>query len=525
MLKRLKSLFTLKNIILVTLLILFVMFLRWNSIGTPFERDEGDYAYGAWMMRQGGLPYEDIFLQKPPMIVYTYYLGQLVDPIGIVSPRILAMIFSILTALFVGLITKKYFGKNAGWASVFIFSALIASPLNSSLAANTEVFMILPLMVFVYLYVYFNKSKNMPVWFIAGIMASLTLLYKPIAPYIIAFIVFVWLYELYKAKIDFKGLFLKLFLFVIGGLLTLALVSLPFILRDGGKELWEQAVVFNSLYIKHWGFGLDAIVHQMGRLFKNYWLLFILTVYFFAKKPKKWWLFAGFLFFTILGVYQSSIYHYYNLVVPFWVIIVSGSLAFLTKEGVVKKYLSENRMIWLTFIVLAFILYPVRAQFGLTPQKLSIYIYGIYNPFSESPIVSERLRDITEKDDCVYIAGSETQILFYAKRKSCTHLVISYPFIIKTPFREIYQNESIEDLKASPPEAIVVSRRQHSGFWEEGAPKNMLNYLEELIKDDYYVVGGYVWVPKGGYWLEPLPEDEIVNSSLILYKRIDKSEE
>jgi len=512
-----------KDWVLFFVLLFFVIFLRWNSIGTPFERDEGDYAYSAWIMRQGGLPYEDIFLQKPPLISYTYLAGQLVDPIGIVSPRILAAVFSILTALFVGLIARKYFGKGAGWIAAFIFSALIASPINSSLAANTEIFMILPLMVLVFLYSYFNKSDSKLVWFLAGVMASLTLLYKPIAPYVIAFITIVWLWDLYKQKMGFVGIFVRLCLFIFGGLLTAAIALLPFLIRDGGKELWEQVIVFNSLYIKHWGFSLDGFFHQMGRLLKNYWFLFILTIYFFAKKPRKSWLFAGFLFFSILGVYQSSIYHYYNLVVPFWILTITGAVVFLSREKQVIRYLGENRTIWLTFIVLASILWPVRSQFGKTPQQLSVYIYGIYNPFFESPIVANRLREITEKDDCVFIAGSETQILFYAKRKSCTHLVISYPFIIKTPFRQTYQQEAIEDLKASPPEAIVVSRRQHSGFWEEGAPRDMLDYLGEML-NDYYVVGGYIWIPSGGYWLEPLPEEEIVNSSLILYKRIEHNE-
>src|SRR2546426_528063 len=59
-------------------LVLTVLFLavRWNTFAAPFERDEGEYAYAAWLMRQGILPYENSFMQKPPMVIYTYLAGQ-----------------------------------------------------------------------------------------------------------------------------------------------------------------------------------------------------------------------------------------------------------------------------------------------------------------------------------------------------------------------------------------------------------------------------------------------------------------
>jgi len=68
--KKIKS----KDLIyLAALLILFVA-LRFNSFSAPFERDEGEYAYSAWIMRNGSMPYKNAFLQKPPLIIYTYSL-------------------------------------------------------------------------------------------------------------------------------------------------------------------------------------------------------------------------------------------------------------------------------------------------------------------------------------------------------------------------------------------------------------------------------------------------------------------
>lgn len=38
--------------------------LEWNWFAMPFERDEGEYAYGAWLLREGGVPYRDSFSES-----------------------------------------------------------------------------------------------------------------------------------------------------------------------------------------------------------------------------------------------------------------------------------------------------------------------------------------------------------------------------------------------------------------------------------------------------------------------------
>lgn len=62
---------------------IFCLFAGWlwllcfNTIASPFQRDEGEYAYSAQLLREGGVPYKEAFMQKPPMIIYTYYLAKL----------------------------------------------------------------------------------------------------------------------------------------------------------------------------------------------------------------------------------------------------------------------------------------------------------------------------------------------------------------------------------------------------------------------------------------------------------------
>ena len=48
--------------------------LRAPFLSLPLERDEGEYAYVAWRMLEGEVPYRDAFDQKPPG-VFLAYLG------------------------------------------------------------------------------------------------------------------------------------------------------------------------------------------------------------------------------------------------------------------------------------------------------------------------------------------------------------------------------------------------------------------------------------------------------------------
>ena len=74
-------------------------------------------------------------------------------------------------------------------------------------------------------------------------------------------------------------------------------------------------------------------------------------------------------------------------------------------------------------------------------------------------------------------------------------------------------------MEKNKPDAIVVSQRVHSGLWNEGSPEIFITYLDDLITNDYTIVGGYVWVEGQGVWLEPLDEELIQNASLLLLNK------
>src|SRR5262245_53745671 len=134
-----------RNLSIALLLLLFFA-VRWNSFTAPFERDEGEYAYSAWLMRQSILPYENAFMQKPPMILYAYLAGQSVVGDSLWVPRALAALFLAGATVCLALFARKELGKGADLTVAWLATPMLVLPSLVPFAANTESFMLLPLM-------------------------------------------------------------------------------------------------------------------------------------------------------------------------------------------------------------------------------------------------------------------------------------------------------------------------------------------------------------------------------------------
>ncbi len=141
------------------------------------------------------------------------------------------------------------------------------------------------------------------------------------------------------------------------------------------------------------------------------------------------------------------------------------------------------------------------------------------NPFMESVPVARRVAELTSPSDYVYVAGSEPEILAYAQRLSPTRFVIAYPLMIPTPLAQGFQLEAIRDLEHRPPSVIVLARSNTSWMTQPGSPRTLFNYLGPLMASHYQRIGGFLFDGPTGHWTEPLPDQDLTRSSLVLFKR------
>lgn len=505
-----------KKVIFIIIISLVLLIVRWNSFTTPFERDEGEYAYSAWIMRQGIMPYENSFLQKPPMIIYTYMFSQLLFGHNLWGPRLFAFVFIIFSSLLIYQISLIQFNKSAALISSALFLFLVSSPFNASLAANTEVFMLLPMLAVFFVFVKKGTGLKITDIIMISFSAVTAILYKPICVYLLIFLFTSWAINIYKRH-GISRLIYFVTVSVLSSVATLFVWISPFLITGSVGGLWEQAVVFNSMYVKYWGWGFGNFIHNLSFIWPSFWPIYFLVIAFFVFTNKHKHIYLGLILTSIFAVYQTSIRHYYLILMPFLSITASYALVKISNLMIVRKTLKSFSLLTPTLFVVFIFIWPVKNQFALTPEQLSIYIYGTVNPFTESKIISDEVVKITGKNDCIYVAGSEPQIYFYAQRVSCTKFNISYPINLDTPSRDLYQKQIKAELETNPPKVIVVSNREESGFWDEKAPQYFIDYFKNLL-NDYRLVGGYIWDGGKGYYTQNISPEEINNASLIVYK-------
>lgn len=508
-----------KNIILAIVFVIYFLSFRYNSFTAPFERDEGEYAYSAWIMRQGIMPYENSFMQKPPMIIYTYALGQVFDPEGIVSPRILSSLFILVTTILLGLISNKKFGSPWGWITMFLVTPMIMLPINAPFAANTEHFLTTPLVGVIAIYYLVKDKYKLWHFIVAGILSAISLMYKPIGLPVFILVYLVWIFKIYKTG-GFRLLIKNVLVTALSFGVTMFAILLPFILTNTLSKLLESAFFYNLSYTDFEGFGFSNFVNFMFvKYLKVYWPIYVFTFFSVFKRSGSWWIWTGLFFCSLLSVYSSPMGHYYIMVMPFWALLaISGMKNILEMTKNAEKY--ANDRIWgLLVLTLVIVIYPFRMQFGLTPDELSLWIYGTVNPFKDAYVVSQEIAKITKGDDYIFVAGSEPEIYFYSKRLSPTRFVITYPLNITSKYREEYQTELVNDLKSNPPKIIAVSNMEHSGLWNEGSPRIFIDYLLNILKTEYNLQGGYLKFNDKGAWVTNLEKNELINTSLLVYIR------
>jgi hypothetical protein len=163
------------------------------------------------------------------------------------------------------------------------------------------------------------------------------------------------------------------------------------------------------------------------------------------------------------------------------------------------------------------LLRPDVAWLICSPARFVEVKYAGY-PFSAAQIAAKRVDELSSGNDFVYVAGSEPEIIYYARRFSPTRFITSYALMMPTPFTQNYQQEAIQDLLTRPPYLIVYVNSSASWMRQETTPPEFFAFLNKFMSENYERIGGYVTDGMNGRWIEPFTDKELADSSLILFK-------
>jgi hypothetical protein len=433
----------------------------------PLERDEGEYAYIAQHWLAGGfVPYRDAFDQKPPGVFAAYAAAFVVAGESVRGIRIFHLAWMAATALLVGRLGARVAGPLAGAFAAFAFAALGASPALLGATANTEMFLLLPMLASLLACLRARENGGLGLFLAAGALAGATVLFKQVAA---LFVLFALGLALRRPDAGAPGAPTRArvgIAFAAGVALTLTPVVLGFAAAGGLGAFLDAAVLHNLGYSTAVPVaqGLSNLARELARQagsFAPVWLLAGLSLATpLALDRERRGLLGGWLAVCFAALSVGFYYreHYFVLALPPLCVLAGAGAA-----GVLRRTAGVGPAPALAagLALLAGIAAPPalanRWTWTEDPVGISRRLYG-RNPFPESPEVARLVRDACPPGERVLVLGSEPQILFHAGRRSATRYIITYPLAGSDARASLRQKEAIDELRAAPPACVVIVR-------------------------------------------------------------------
>lgn len=232
--------------LLVLCLLPILLFLP--AMGAPFERDEGAYATIAQGVLDGKVPYRDLFDNKPPLIYGWYALSFALFGESVWAPRILASALLSLTTLAVFGQAKLVMPRGVAYTAAAVFALSTGLPWVA-LHANTEAYMLLPLVTSLIAFTLGVRSGRLW-WFVAcGALGGLAVMTKQVAMWnvlALAVVAASW------RPPDAGSLIVRFrpaLCIIAGAAAAISLVALPFLLNGSADDLVYANLSYNWLYV------------------------------------------------------------------------------------------------------------------------------------------------------------------------------------------------------------------------------------------------------------------------------------
>jgi hypothetical protein len=113
------------------------------------------------------------------------------------------------------------------------------------------------------------------------------------------------------------------------------------------------------------------------------------------------------------------------------------------------------------------------------------YALERYPQFVAAVQTAQYLKEHTEPNERILIVGSEPEIFFYADRRSCTRMIITYPLTGPYPYSQRLQQEYMDDLEQCRPRYIVYCLDPSSVSEHTRPLERFLNRIRPILDRSY----------------------------------------
>ena len=457
--------FDYRTILILLLILALQIVLRIPFLQEPLERDEGAYAYIAQRMLAGELPYRDYFDHKPPAIYFIYAGMFKLFGDSQASIRIFTLVFSLVATLSVFMLGYLLWGGIGGLLSTLIYALFSGGPYIQGTSANTETFMVLPMVLALSCFLVSIRKNVQREWiwlFLAGLFSGLAIMIKQVA--VLNFLVlfgFV-LYGAVKPYGKFQSAVVRKFLCLILGFMIFPLFFILYFWSKGAFLDFVNVSIFENLvYVRcqtwAWMHLLRVILLENSVL----WVLAFSSAgyIFFKERDTKHLLLVIWTLFSVCSVFAGKAFygHYFIQVIP--------GLSLLSAYGILK-YTEKPRNILLglgigilLFFLLGFALVDQVQFYFLSTKEISIKKYPSAK-FGEALELANLLKPETVPQDTIFVWGAEPEIYFYTRTRCASRYIYYYPLIFEAPGVLERRKELLLELEKNKPKFIICVSRQ-----------------------------------------------------------------
>ncbi len=480
-------------LLVVTSLIAITALLRLPLLAMPFERDEGGYAYIAWRMQHGELPYRDWVDQKPPGIYWVYRLALAIPMESVRAVHLVCFLFAAASAIALFVLLCRFTAVRWAWLGAVLFAVLSAHPIVQGPAANTEQFMLLPLILSqLSFFRAVDAEKDRTKWMLAtGALVGVAVALKHVAavnlPLLIAIFPFiaaggnrfrnVAAFSLWSGA-AFSG--------------VLAFIAGYFWIHGALSALVENVVTYNLGYISTIPFArrVQTLQSTLGGMFVEHgatWLFAVVGAIALAikKAGKRFAFLLGWFLTSALAVTASgyNFPHYFQQLLPPFAALAAVGCSALDVLPLWNRLPAAVR----TFILLALVCATPMLSFAPyllrdSPEEAVRRIYPD-NAFEKMPDVARRIAALTSPEDRVFVLAAEPEVLFYAQRISATRYIFLFElYALHSGARE-KQLVAVREIEQARPAAAFALPNDR--FMAPGSEQFFTRWAQNFLQESF----------------------------------------
>jgi 4-amino-4-deoxy-L-arabinose transferase-like glycosyltransferase len=454
------------------------------------ERDEGEYGYIARRWLDGEVPYKSAFDQKPPGVFAAYAIILSVFGASPEAIRWGAQIYTLCTLGLIYLAGRRLFGAIAGLTAVVLAAYMTADRCVLGNAANTELFMILPLTAG-FLAADRATDRGSAGWAAAaGFCGAVALLFKQVALSNVA------LYGLMQLGAT-RHRFRLLAVFVLATVAVLAGVAVYFAAAGVRDEFLDCVLIHNLGYANQvaWYDYPREFLKTFQYIALQWWPILLLAAAGGlprARATTVWgprWLAGTWLLASCAGVAVGGYFraHYFVQLIPPLAVLAGRGASIVAKKLLPSRPEVASYAVALVAIAYGILVMPEYWLTG-TPAEKSRLLYDIA-PFPEAVPVGDYLRRQTVLGDSIFVCGNEPEIYYYSGRRTACRYIFLYPLLTPATDAGDRQHAALAELMGNRPRFVVV-HRDVSPPVGGSPPKDFEVAVKALLDREYRLVGG-----------------------------------